>query len=123
DVLSCAPRATFNKHPTCQPDKCPSPHTRGPQLQPPFGLCSDVTAATGDPDACIGDDTFHYVMPYGLTWPNDPETFVSDAHIFRIIFQPGGTVHPITDAGPIPMCSDLPPIYGSPDIKCPVANS
>src|SRR5262249_42807280 len=59
------------------------------------------------------------VMPYGLTWPNDPETFVSDAHIFRVIFQPGGTNIPITDAGPPPMCSDLPPAYGSPDIKCP----
>jgi hypothetical protein len=53
-------------------------------------------------------------MPYGLTWPNDPETFVSDAHIFRVIFQPGGTNLPITDAGPIPMCSDLPPAYNYP---------
>jgi hypothetical protein len=51
-------------------------------------------------------------MPYGLTWPNDPETFQTDAHAIRIILQPGGTAIPITPAGPIPLCRDLPPIYG-----------
>jgi hypothetical protein len=113
---SCCALTAFNKQPNCPADQCTFPYSpQCPQCQPPFGLCSDVTAATGDPDACIGDDTFHYVMPYGLTWPNDPETFVSDAHIFRVIFQPGGTNIPITDAGPIPMCSDLPPTYGYPD--------
>jgi hypothetical protein len=110
----CALRA-FNKQPNCPPDQCTFPYTpQTPQNQPPFGLCSDVTNATGDPDACVGDDTFHYVMPYGLVWPNDPETFFTDAHAFRIIFQPGGTVIPITPSGPIPMCTDLPPNYGFP---------
>jgi Thaumatin family len=109
---ACCALTAFNKQPDCPADQCTFPYTpQTPQNQPPFGLCSTVTAATGDPDACIGDDTFHYVMPYGLTWPNDPETFSSDAHIFRVIFQPGGTNIPITDAGPIPMCSDLPPAY------------
>jgi Thaumatin family len=107
----CCALTAFNKQPNCPATQCTFPYEEGKQNQPPFGLCSDVTAATGDPDACIGDDTFHYVMPYGLTWPNDPEVFSSDAHIFRIIFQPGGTNLPITDAGPPPMCSDLPPAY------------
>jgi hypothetical protein len=109
---ACCALTAFNKQPNCPPDQCTFPYTpQTPQNQPPFGLCSTVTAVTGDPDACIGDDTFHYVMPYGLTWPNDPQTFAHDAKIFRIIFQPGGTNIPITDAGPIPMCSDLPPAY------------
>lgn len=108
----CALRA-FNKQPNCPPDQCTFPYTpQTPQNQPPFGLCSDVTNATGDPDACVGDDTFHFVMPFGLTWPNDPETFFTDAHALRIIFQPGGTVIPITPSGPIPLCRDLPPAYG-----------
>ena len=108
----CAPSA-INKLPNCPPDQCTFPYTpQTPQNQPPFGLCSDVTNATGDPDACIGDDTFHFVMPYGLTWPNDPETFASDAHAFRITFQPGGTAIPITPSGPPPLCRDLPPVYG-----------
>jgi hypothetical protein len=108
----CAPSA-INKLPDCPPDQCTFPYTpQTPQNQPPFGLCSAVTNATGDPDACIGDDTFHYVMPYGLTWPNDPETFSSDAHAFRIVFAPGGTgAIPVTPAGPIPLCRDLPPNY------------
>jgi hypothetical protein len=120
---SCCALTAFNKQPNCPPDQCTFPYSaQCPQCQPPFGLCSDVTAATGDPDACIGDDTFHYVMPYGLTWPNDPETFFTDAHVLRIILQPGGTHIPITPSGPPPMCSDLPPAYGSPDTKCPVGN-
>jgi hypothetical protein len=108
----CAPTA-INKQPNCPPDQCTFPYTpQCPQCQPPFGLCSDVTNVTGDPDACVGDDTFHYVMPYGLTWPNDPETFFTDAHVLRIIFAPGGTAIPITPSGPIPLCRDLPPNYG-----------
>jgi hypothetical protein len=108
----CALRA-FNKLPNCPPDQCTFPYTpQTPFNQPPFGLCSDVTNATGDPDACVGDDTFHYVMPYGLVWPNDPETFNTDAHALRIILAPGGTGIPITPPGPIPMCRDLPAVYG-----------
>jgi hypothetical protein len=110
----CAPSA-INKLPDCPPDQCTFPYTpQTPQNQPPFTLCSAVTDATGDPDACIGDDTFHFVMPYGLTWPNDPETFFTDAHVLRIILQPGGTVIPITPAGPIPLCRDLPAAYDYP---------
>ena len=58
----CAPTA-FNKHPTCPPDRVRTRTRRKPRRQPPFGLCSELTDATGDPDDCIGDDTFHYVMP------------------------------------------------------------
>jgi len=112
---SCCALRAFNKLPNCPPDQCTFPYTpQTPENQPPFGLCSDVTNATGDPDACIGDDTFHYVMPYGLTWPNDPETFFTNAHVLRIILQPGGTIIPITPAGPIPLCTDLPPVYAYP---------
>lgn len=110
--MFCACRA-FNKLANCPADQCTFPYTpQTPSNQPPFGLCSDVTNATGDASACIGDDTIHYVMPYGLTWPNDPETFFNDAHIYRIIFAPGGTTIPITPAGPIPSCADLPATYG-----------
>jgi len=110
---SCCQLTAFNKQPNCPADQCTFPYTpQTPFYQPPFGLCSDVTAATGDPDACIGDDTFHYVMPYGLTWPNDPETFFTDAHVIRIIIQPGGTTLPITPSGPPPLCSSLPASYG-----------
>ena len=109
---ACCALTAFNKLPNCPPDQCTFPYTPQTLNQPPFGLCSDVTDATGDPDACIGDDTFHYVMPYGLTWPNDPETFSSDAHAFRIIIAPGGTYIPITPSGPPPLCSDLPAGYG-----------
>jgi Thaumatin family len=109
---ACCALTAFNIQPNCPPDQCTFPYTpQTPENQPPFGLCSDVTNPTGDPDACIGDDTFHYVMPYGLTWPNDPETFVSDAHAFRIIFAPGGTSIPITPSGPPPLCKDLPAAY------------
>jgi hypothetical protein len=78
--------------------------------QPPFGHCSDVTS---DPTACIGDDTIHSVMPYAYSWPNDPETFDGDAPLYRVIFAPGGapSTPPITAAGPIPSCSELPKIY------------
>jgi hypothetical protein len=108
----CACRA-FNAEANCSPDVCTFPYTpQTPSNQPPFGLCSDVTNATGDPAACVGDDTFHQVMPYGLTWPNDPETFFNDAHAYRIVFAPGGTSVPITESGPIPLCADLPPVYG-----------
>lgn len=50
-------------------------------------------------------------MPRGLTWPNDPQTYFSDAKAYRIIFAPGGTSVPITNAGPIPLCSTLPEVY------------
>jgi hypothetical protein len=56
-------------------------------------------------------------MPRGLTWPNDPETYFSNARAFRVVFAPGafvpGSLVPtITDSGPIPVCSSLPAIYG-----------
>jgi hypothetical protein len=110
---TCSCRA-FNKLPDCPPNQCTFPYSQNIANQPPFGLCSDVTNRTGDADACVGDDTFHYVMPYGLTWPNDPETFFSDAHAYRIVFAPGGTGIPITPAGPIPACSSLPAAYDYP---------
>ncbi len=110
----CACRA-FNQNADCPADVCTFPYTpQTPSNQPPFGLCSDVLSRTpGDPGAaCIGDDTLHGVMPYGLTWPNDPETFFNDAHIYRIVFAPGGTSVPITPSGPVPSCQDLPEAYG-----------
>ncbi|HEV7731546.1 MAG TPA: thaumatin family protein [Candidatus Binatia bacterium] len=108
----CACRA-FIEDATCPPDVCTFPYSpQTPSNQPPFGHCSDVTGATGDPAACIGDDTVHRVMPYGLTWPNDPETLFSDAHAYRIVLAPGGTTIPITPSGPIDACSNLPAAYG-----------
>jgi Thaumatin family len=103
----CAGRA-FNKNPDCPPDVCTLPFSENPTFQPPFGLCSDVTDR---PEECIGDDTFHEVMPRGLTWPNDPQTYFSDARAYRVVFAPGGTDVPITESGPIPLCSTLPVEY------------
>lgn len=107
----CSCRA-FNASPDCPPDVCTNQNSEKIVFQPPFGLCSDLTDATGRPQDCIGDDTFHEVMPRGLTWPNDPETYYSDAKAYRVVFAPGGTSLPISDSGPIPPCSSLPEAYG-----------
>jgi hypothetical protein len=112
NMPKCACTA-FIKKDTCPPDVCTNQFSEKPSFQPPFGHCKDVTDQTQPPDptACIGDDTLHEVMPRGLTWPNDPETFFSDAKAFRIIFAPGGSSLPITSSGDIPACSSLPNEY------------
>lgn len=107
-VCSCS---AFIKGNTCDPSVCTNPPPSG---QPPFNLCS---AITNDSTACVGDDTFHQIMPRGLTWPNDPETYFSNTRAFRVVFAPGAFVQgsqvpPITDSGPIPVCSSLPAGYG-----------
>ncbi|MBX3027137.1 hypothetical protein KF840_19730 [bacterium] len=105
----CSCRA-YLKNETCPPTVCTHPYTpQNKSAQPPFGHCADVT---GDATACIGDDTVHEVFPGGYTWPNDPQTYASDARVYRVIFAPGGTTVPITDSGPIPLCSALPESYG-----------
>jgi hypothetical protein len=109
-VGECRPSA-FNKNPDCSPEVCTNQYNQSKEFQPPFRLCSDLTDATGRPEDCIGDDTFHEVMPRGLTWPNDPQTYFSDAKAFRIVFAPGGTSTPITESGPIPLCNTLPAEY------------
>lgn len=104
----CGCRA-FLKNADCPADVCTHPNPPNYVSQPPFGRCTDVTS---DPNACIGDDTVHAVFPGGYTWPNDPQTYVSDARAYRIIFAPGGTTVPITDSGPVPACEGLPETYG-----------
>ena len=104
----CSCRA-FIQQETCPSDVCTNPYSQEASFQPPFGHCADLVGGT---TACIGDDTMHEVMPRGLTWPNDPETYYSDAHAYRIVFAPGGTSVPITDSGPPPLCQDLPAAYG-----------
>jgi hypothetical protein len=108
----CACRA-FLKNDDCPADVCTHPYSSHDRAsQPPFGLCTDVTS---DETACIGDDTVHAVFPGGYTWPNDPQTYVSDARAYRIIFAPGfipGTSPSITDSGPVPACDSLPEAYG-----------
>ncbi|MEO8604960.1 MAG: hypothetical protein ABI629_20500, partial [bacterium] len=109
----CACRA-FIKEPDCAADVCTHPNPPDTSSQPPFGHCSDVT---DDPTACIGDDTIHKVFPGAYTWPNDPQTYSSDARAYRVIFAPGWTEElaekaPITDATDIPFCSSLPEPYG-----------
>ena len=104
----CSCRA-FIKGETCAADVCTHPNPPNQSAQPEFGRCSDVSE---DPDDCIGDDTVHAVFPGGYTWPNDPQTYVSDARAYRIIFSPGGTTVPITASGGIPSCDALPAAYG-----------
>jgi hypothetical protein len=116
---TCQGRA-FIKSQTCPSDVCTYPYgyvdpktgTKYYSTQPPFGRCSDVS---NDPSACIGDDTLHEVMPKAYTWPNDPQVYGGDAPLYRVIFSPGGSPIPITPAGPIPVCSTLPQIYGYSD--------
>jgi hypothetical protein len=43
-----------------------------------------------------------------FSWPNDPQTCVVDAHVYRVVFAPRRSSIPITPAGPIPVCSTLP---------------
>jgi hypothetical protein len=78
--------------------------------QPPFGTCKRVDPNNTD-SLCIGDDTIHVVFPHAYTWPNDPQVYADDAPLYRIIFAPGGTNVPITPAGSIPACKNLPTIY------------
>src|SRR5208283_1051044 len=60
----------------------------------------------------IGDDTLHPVFHCAYSWPNDPEVFGGDAPLYRMVFAPGGTSIPITQAeNSIPLCSDLPTNY------------
>jgi hypothetical protein len=71
-----------------------------------------VIGPDGKQAGCIGDDTVHQVFHGAYTWPNDPETFVDDATLYRIIYAPGGTQAPITPAqDSIPLCSVLPSNY------------
>ncbi|BFU93013.1 MAG: hypothetical protein NTAFB01_42000 [Nitrospira sp.] len=105
----------FIKNATCDSSVCTYPYGDIDPVknitfystQPPFGQCTDVNP---DPNKCIGDDTLHAVLPKAYTWPNDPQVYGGDATAYRIIFAPGGTPVPITPAGDIPMCSDLPTI-------------
>jgi hypothetical protein len=81
--------------------------------QPPAGLCSQVAINGDNPSQiCVGDDTIHQVLNKVYTWPNDPQVYGGDAPLYRIVFAPGQGNAPITPAGPIPLCSALPAIYG-----------
>lgn len=82
---------------------CPSNVCTFPNSQPPPDQCS----GTGDL-ACIGDDTVHHICPMAYSWPNDPQTFDTNANSFRVTFAPGGTSVPITPASTIPTCASLP---------------
>ena len=109
----CSCRA-FIKGETCDASVCTHPNPPDTASQPPFGHCSDVT---DDPTACIGDDTVHEVFPGGYTWPNDPQTYSSDARAYRVIFAPGWTEElaqaaPVTASTEVPFCNSLPAAYG-----------
>lgn len=53
------------------------------------------------------------MFPRAYSWPNDPQTYDCNNHIFQIAFSPGGTGSvPVTEAGTIPQCSSLPALYG-----------
>ncbi len=108
-----------NAQGNCSPDICTFPYDYmnpytgilDKSTQPPFGTCKHVDPNNTD-SLCIGDDTVHVVFPHAYTWPNDPQVYADDAPLYRIIFAPGGTTVPITPAGSIPACKDLPSIYG-----------
>jgi len=92
---------------------------KGTQLtfgaQPPTGGCADVRRADGTLVPCVGDDTIHQIFHGAYTWPNDPEVFDGDSPLYRMIFAPGGTSVPITEAQVVPLCSNLPANYDYPD--------
>ena len=109
-VCSCV---AYIKHDDCPTNVCTIQNSEANQNQPPFMHCSDVTSKGNQ---CIGDDILHEVMPRGLTWPNDPQTYFSDSRAFRIVFAPGAFVKgsfvpPISDSGEPPLCDSLPSSY------------
>lgn len=106
----CSCRA-YLKNDTCAANICTHPNPPNFGSQPMFGHCTDVSS---DPTACIGDDTVHSVFPGAYTWPNDPQTYSSDARSYRIIFSPGGIPKDVatSESGPVPSCSSFPPAYG-----------
>ena len=108
----CACRA-FIKQQSCKASVCTHPNPPDASSQPPFGHCSDVTGVPiGQPDpSCIGDDVVHTVFPGAYTWPNDPQTYSSDARAYRVIFSPGGTTVPITKSAAVQSCSSFPAPY------------
>jgi hypothetical protein len=53
----------------------------------------------------------HTVFPGAYTWPNDPQTYSSDARAYRVIFSPGGTTVPITKSAAVQSCSSFPAPY------------
>ena len=119
DTCACT---AFYKHPPCKDDVCTHQWTQSNKsAQPPAQNCTAVTGTgNAEANACIGDDIVHEVFPGGYTWPNDPQTYSSDARAYRIIWAPGGTSVPITDSGPPPLCSSLTEYgygveYGGPD--------
>jgi hypothetical protein len=122
DTIGKCACIAYNKEPNCPADVCTNSYDEAKSNQPPFGLCSQLTDKTGRPQDCIGDDTLHKVMPRGLTWPNDPQTYYSDAKAYRIVFAPGGTTVPISESKPIPMCKDLPATYDYEKSKMLCAN-
>ncbi len=97
------------KDPT-HPDYADQPPTA---MTPSYaGLCSGIIGPDGRQVACIGDDTIHQVFHGAYSWPNDPEVFGGDAPLYRMIFAPGGTTIPITQAEKgVPLCKDLPSNY------------
>ena len=107
-----------NEQGKCATDVCTfpydyiNPYTNIPDksTQPPFGTCQHVDPDNTD-SLCVGDDTIHVVFPHAYTWPNDPQVYADDAPLYRVIFAPGGTTVPITPAGSIPACKNLPSIY------------
>jgi hypothetical protein len=110
----------FIRHDTCAADICTfpynfiNPYTMIPDksTQPPLGLCKDVDRANTEA-LCIGEDRVHKVFPHAYSWPNDPQVYADDAPLYRVIVAPGGTKVPITPAvDSLPLCSELPPVYG-----------
>lgn len=99
--------------------------------QPPFGSCQNVIKNApknpkDKPVVCIGDDVVHTVMPHAYSWPSDPQSYSSNAPLYRILFAPGGTDVPIPPSvNELPLCSDLPAIYnysswGLPNGNCSI---
>lgn len=96
--------------PPCPPDICTNVNL--PAAEPPFAKCSQGKDLPGVPNSrCIGDDTVHSVFPRAYTWPNDPQTYNCDNTTFTVTVSGGSPSTPITPAGPIPLCSDLPSMY------------
>ena len=127
-TCSCA-AFLANSAGTCPTNVCTNQNSEANGNQPPFNTCKNATllqpvlppgiSPPRPSEQCIGDDTFHTVMPRGLTWPNDPQTYFTNATAYRVVFAPGyfvshaaRTAVPVTPSGPVPLCSSLPAQYG-----------
>jgi hypothetical protein len=99
DIKMCQCRAYYEGG-SCASDVCTNQTNGVPD--PALDYCDNETK-------CVGDDTIHEVCPRAYTWPNDPQTYNSDATIYLVTFlSPPDYNLPPSAKGFPGKCSELP---------------